>query len=148
MRKQIAINNIGIKQSGFTLIEIMVVVVIIGMLAALILPNVVGQQDKAMQVKAAAQISQLSSAVAMFKLDNYTYPTTSEGLQALSSNPRGKSTWRQYRSKIPKDPWGNSYQYAYPGQKNPNSFDLWSYGADGSSGGEGFARDIGNWDEE
>jgi len=133
-------------QSGFTLIEIMVVVVIIGLLATLILPNVLGRQDQALEVKAKADIRAIAGQMALYKLDNFSYPSTSEGVQALVVNP-GKSTWRGYLDKAPKDPWNNDYQYAFPGQKNTNSFDLWSYGSDGASGGEGTAADIGNWDE-
>lgn len=148
MNKRFSNHQVGVRQSGFTLIEIMVVVVIIGLLSTLILPNVVNQQDKAMQVKAKAEISQLSGQIAMYKLDNFTYPTTAEGIQALVTNPGGKSGWTQYRTSKPKDPWQNEYQYLYPGQKNPNSYDLWSYGADGAPGGEGYAADIGNWEAE
>lgn len=133
-------------QAGFTLIEIMVVVVIIGLLATLILPNVLGRQDQALQIKAKADIRAISGQMALYKLDNFAYPSTSEGIQALVTNP-GKSTWRGYLDKAPKDPWNNDYQYAYPGQKNSNSFDLWSYGSDGAAGGEGTAADIGNWDD-
>ncbi len=133
-------------ESGFTLIEIMVVVVIIGLLATLILPNVLGRQDQALQIKAKADIRAMAGQMALYKLDNFSYPSTSEGIQALVSNP-GKSTWRGYLDKAPKDPWNNDYQYTQPGQKNTNSFDLWSYGSDGALGGEGTAADIGNWDE-
>ena len=135
-------------QTGFTLIEIMVVVVIIGLLATLILPNVLGRQEQALMVKAKADVKQISSQLSMYKLDNFTYPTTSEGLQALVTNPGGKKHWKGYLDKKPKDPWDNDYQYLQPGQKNPNSFDVWSFGADGVAGGEGPNRDIGNWDDE
>ncbi|NND00533.1 MAG: type II secretion system major pseudopilin GspG [Gammaproteobacteria bacterium] len=134
-------------QAGFTLIEIMVVVVIIGLLATLILPNVLGRQDQALQVKAKADIRAIAGQMALYKLDNFAYPTTAEGIQALVSNPGGKGTWRGYLDKLPKDPWNNDYQYLRPGQKNPTSFDLWSYGADGVAGGEGTDKDIGNWEE-
>jgi general secretion pathway protein G len=135
------------KQSGFTLIEIMVVVVIIGLLATMILPNILGRQDQALQVKAGADVRAIGGQLALYKLDNFAYPSTSEGINALVSNPGGKSNWRGYLSKKPKDPWDNDYQYLSPGQKNPNSFDVWSFGADGAPGGEGNAKDIGNWDE-
>jgi len=128
--------KINQRQSGFTLIEIMVVVVIIGLLATFILPNVIGNQDIAFQKGAKAKISQLSSQLALYKL-----------LQALVTNPGGKSNWRQLLPKIDKDPWDNEYQYQFPGTKNPSSFDLWSFGADGQPGGEGFNADIGNWDD-
>lgn len=140
-------NKINHKQSGFTLIEIMVVVVIIGLLATLILPNVLGRQDQALQVKAGADIRAISGQMALYKLDNFAYPSTAEGINALVSNPGGKSNWRGYLSKKPKDPWTNDYQYLNPGQRNSNSFDIWSFGADGAPGGEGTAKDIGNWDD-
>jgi len=134
-------------QAGFTLIEIMVVVVIIGLLATFILPSVVGNQDKAFQVKTQADISQLSGQLALYKLDNYSYPSSSQGLQALVTNPGGKGAWRQIRPSVPKDAWKNEFQYLFPGTKNPSSFDLWSFGADGVPGGEGYNADIGNWEE-
>ncbi|RBP51359.1 type II secretion system major pseudopilin GspG [Arenicella xantha] len=137
-------------QSGFTLIEIMVVVIIIGLLSAMIVPNLFGQQHKAFVIKAKNDISSISSQLSMYRLDNFQYPTTSEGLQALATNP-GKSTWSgpyMEKNKLPKDPWKNEYQYANPGTHNPNGFDLWSFGADGVPGGEGNGKDIGNWDEE
>lgn len=133
------------KQAGFTLIEIMVVVIIIGLLSAVILPNVLGQREKAAKTKAEADISTISNQLQLYRLDNFVYPSTSEGLQALVTNP-GKSTWTGYLNKIPKDPWGNQYQYAFPGSNNANGFDLWSTGADSQSGGEGANADIGNWE--
>ena len=139
--------NKSISQAGFTLIEIMVVVVIIGLLATLILPNVLGRQDQALQIKAKADIKAIGGQMALYKLDNFSYPSTSEGVQALVSNPGGKSNWRGYLDKKPMDPWQNEYQYLQPGQKNPTRFDLWSYGSDGAPGGEGTAKDIGNWDD-
>ena len=123
----------------------MVVVVIIGLMATLILPNLLANQDKALKVKAKADIRSLSGQFALYKLDNFSYPTTSEGVQALIANP-GKPNWRPYLDKTPKDPWGNDYQYQKPGQKNTTKFDLWSFGADGVPGGEGNDKDIGNWD--
>lgn len=134
-------------QRGFTLIEIMVVVIIIGLLATLIVPNIIGQQEKALEIKAKADVRAISTQLSMYKLDNFSYPSTSQGLQALVTNP-GKKTWRQYLDKVPLDPWQNPYQYAYPGSKNPNSYDVWSYGGDGAPGGEGHAADIGNWDAQ
>ena len=134
-------------QQGFTLIEIMVVVIIIGLLGTLIVPNIIGNQEKALEIKAKADVRAISTQLSMYKLDNFAYPTTAQGLQALVSNP-GKSTWRQYLDKVPLDPWQNPYQYAYPGAKNPNSYDIWSWGADGAPGGEGTAADIGNWETQ
>ena len=133
--------------AGFTLIEIMVVVVIIGLLTTLILPNIIGRQEQAFQVKAKADIRAISSQLSLYKLDNFSYPNSSEGLQALVSNPGGKKNWRGYLDKLPLDPWENPYQYVRPGQKNPSSYDLWSFGADGVAGGEGTDKDIGNWDD-
>ena len=117
------------KQRGFTLIEIMVVVVIIGMLATLILPKVLGRQDEAFIAKAKSDIRAMSSASKLYKLDNFKYPA---GLNDLVT---GGSKGRGYLDKVPKDPWGNAYQYANPGSHL--EFDIWSRGADG--------KDIGNW---
>ena len=127
-------------QSGFTLIEIMVVVVIIGMLVTLILPKVLDRQDQAAQVKAKADIHSLSSALKLYKLDNFKYPSTSEGLASLLASG---ATSKGYVERLPKDPWGQEYQYQYPGQNF--EFDVWSFGADGQSGGQGSDQDIGNW---
>lgn len=134
-------------QRGFTLIEIMVVVIIIGLLATLIVPNIIGQQEKALEIKAKADVRAIATQISMYKLDNFTYPSSSEGLEALVKNP-GKKTWRQYLDKVPLDPWQNAYQYQYPGTRNPNSYDIWSTGGDGAAGGTGHAADIGNWDAE
>ena len=125
------------RQSGFTLIEIMVVVVIIGMLATLILPKVLGRQDQAFQAKAKSDIRALASAVKLYKLDNFKYPSSSEGLNVLVTANKG------YIDKLPKDPWGNDYQYSSPGQNL--DFDIWTLGADGQSGGAEVNQDIGNW---
>jgi len=132
-------------QSGFTLIEIMVVVIIIGLLSTLIVPNILGSQDRALEIKAKSDVRAISGAMSMYKLDNFSFPSSSEGVQALVTNP-GKSTWRGYLPKLPKDPWNNNYQYSFPGTRNPNSYDVWSLGSDGAPGGEGSAADIGNWD--
>lgn len=133
-----------IRQQGFTLIEIMVVVVIIGMLATLVLPKVLGRQDDAMIAKAKADIRSVSGALALYKLDNFNYPTTSQGIEALVTNPGNAKNWKQGLDKVPNDPWGNAYQYLSPGQKSTD-FDLWSLGSDGAPGGTGTAADIGNW---
>ena len=130
--------------SGFTLIEIMVVVVIIGLLATLILPNVLGRQDQALVTKAKADINAITGQLALYKLDNFTYPATATGLAALVSNVENKNTWRGYLDKLPKDPWGNDYLYKSPGEHSED-FDLWSNGADGEEGGEDTKADIGNW---
>lgn len=133
------------QQAGFTLIEIMVVVIIIGLLSAMILPNMFAKVDQATIIKAKNDISKIESAMSLYRLDNFAYPSTSEGIQALVTNP-GKSTWTGYLEKKPKDPWNNEYQYANPGTHNPEKFDLWTLGSDGAPGGEGAAADIGNWD--
>ena len=127
-------------QTGFTLIEIMVVVVIIGMLVTLILPKVLDRQDQAAQIKTKADIHSLSSSLKLYKLDNFKYPKTSEGLAVLLGT--GESS-RSYIERLPKDPWGNDYQFQQPGQYM--DFDVWSFGADGQSGGTNLDQDIGNW---
>jgi len=132
------------RTAGFTLIEVMVVVVIIGVLATLVLPRVVGRQDEAYVNKAKADIRALSSALTLYKLDNFVYPD-SDSLDALVQNVSNARNWKGYIDVLPKDPWGHPYQYVYPGQNMPHSFDLWTLGADGQHGGESFAADIGNW---
>jgi general secretion pathway protein G len=134
------------RQAGFTLIEIMVVVIIIGLLSAMIAPAVFENQAKAFRVKAGNDISQIGGQLDMYRLDIFTYPSTAEGLQALVTNP-GKSNWTGYGKKMNKDPWGNLYQYQYPGSRNSGGYDLWSFGADGVAGGEGANKDIGNWED-
>jgi general secretion pathway protein G len=136
------------QQRGFTLIEIMVVIVIIGLLATLVLPRVIGRQEQAFIAKAQSDIQALSSALKFYKLDNFTYPTTDQGLQALVKRPDGDpapKNWKKggYIERLPMDPWGNPYNYLYPGERM--EFEIWSYGADGAEGGEEGAADIGNW---
>ena len=136
------------KQKGFTLLELMVVVLIIGLLAALVVPRVVGRHEDAQIVKAKHDIRALSNALKMYKLDNYNYPSTDQGLDALVKQPSGEPAakkWRKggYVERVPKDPWGNPYQFLSPGEKQ--EFDIWSMGADGRGGGEGANADIGNW---
>ena len=136
------------RQSGFTLIEIMVVIVIIGLLATLVLPRVIGRQEQAFIAKAKSDIQALSSALKFYKLDNFNYPTTDQGLQSLVKRPDTEpvpKNWKKggYIERLPTDPWGNPYQYLYPGEKM--EFELWSFGADGAEGGEDAAADIGNW---
>ena len=130
---------------GFTLIEIMVVVVIIGILAALVLPNVMGRVDQANITKAKQDIRTYGSALDMYRLDNFKYPTTDQGLQALVQQPSDARNWRGPYTKggLRKDPWGNDYHYVYPGQHG--EYDLFTYGADNQEGGEGTDADIGNW---
>ena len=136
---------------GFTLIEIMVVVVIIGLLAAVILPNVFGNVEKAQVTKAKSDIQALEAGLTMYKLDNYKYPSTDLGLTALVQRPNDPTVrnWREggYLQRVSKDPWGNPYQYVYPGTHG-QEYDLYSFGADGQEGGEGSNADIGNWNIE
>ena len=129
--------------AGFTLIELMVVIVIIGMLAAIVVPRFMGAASKAAQVSARAQISSFKTALQLFKLDNMRYPNSSEGLEALIKNASGKNYLTDVDT-VPKDPWGNPYLYACPGQ-NGRDFDIVSLGADGSAGGEGENADVQSW---
>lgn len=137
-----------IRNAGFTLIEIMVVVVIIGLLAAVIVPRVVGNVDKARVAKAKQDIQALETALTMYKLDNYTYPTSEEGLKALVEKPDDPNVqnWRQggYLQHLPNDPWNHPYQYQVP-STHGGDYDLYSLGADGQPGGDGDNADIGNW---
>jgi general secretion pathway protein G len=131
---------------GFTLLEIMVVVVIIGLLAAIVAPNFMGQIDKAAINRTKTDVRGIETALNLYRLDNFRYPSTTEGLEALVVNPGEASApnWRQQLPRIPVDPWEKPYQYAYPGRHG--DFDVFSYGADGQEGGEGTNADIGNWD--
>jgi general secretion pathway protein G len=136
------------KQQGFTLLEIMVVVVILGLLVAIVAPNVLDNQDRAMSEKARADISALEQALDMYKLDNFVYPTTDQGVESLITRPTISPEPKNYRpngyiKRLPNDPWGNPYQYMQPGEHG--AFDLYSFGSDGDNGGEGQAADIGNW---
>lgn len=132
------------RQQGFTLLEIMVVVTILGLLAAFIVPNVIGQGDKAKVDLAKANMSGIANALDFYKLDNKKYPTTEQGLEALVSKPDGASNWNSsgYLQKLPEDPWGNQYVYISPGIDG-KPFDLYTLGADGAEGGEGFDADLG-----
>ncbi len=135
-------------QRGFTLIEIMVVVIIIGLLAAVIVPQVINKVDEARISKAKADIQSLETALTMYRLDNSKYPTTDQGLQALVVQPTDPSIrhWRigGYLQRVSKDPWGNDYQYVFPGTHG-KEYDLFTLGADGQPGGDGVNGDIGNW---
>ncbi|MDX1454026.1 MAG: type II secretion system major pseudopilin GspG [Gammaproteobacteria bacterium] len=138
-------------QQGFTLMEVMVVVVILGILAAVVIPRIADNPGKARVVKANSDIRQLESALNLYRLDNFQYPSTDQGLQALVSKPSGSPEPRNYQAggyieRLPKDPWGNAYEYLNPGRHG--SIDIYSLGADGKPGGEGEAADIGNWDPE
>jgi general secretion pathway protein G len=136
-------------QRGFTLIEIMVVVVIMGILAALVVPKLMGRADDARITAAKQDISTLMSALKLYKLDNNRYPTTEQGLQALVQKPTSgpaANGWKSggYVDKLPKDPWGGQYQYLSPGVRG--EVDVFSYGADGQPGGTGNDADIGSWE--
>lgn len=138
---------------GFTLIELMVVIVILGILAAIIAPRIVGRTDEAKVTEVKVQIKNLETALKMYKLDNGQYPGTEQGLQALVEKPTIgviPKNWREggylEKRKVPQDPWGNAYIYVSPGLHG--DYDILSYGADGIRGGEKFDADIGNWDTE
>jgi general secretion pathway protein G len=133
---------------GFTLIEILVVVVILGILAAIVVPKVMERPGEARVVRAQQDIRGIASALGLYKLDNFVYPTTAQGLDALVNKPSGQPdapNWKGYLDNLPKDPWGRPYQYQSPGQHGP--FDVFTWGADGKPGGEGEAADVGNWTE-
>jgi len=137
--------------SGFTLIELMVVIVILGILAGLIIPRIMGRPEEARQMKAQVQIESIETALRLYKLDNGSYPSTEQGLQALVEAPTVGElprAWREggylEKGKVPKDPWGNDYVYLSPGVHG--DYDLSSYGAEGQPGGEGKNKDINSWD--
>jgi len=135
------------KQQGFTLLEIIVVITIIAILAAYIAPKVAGRADDARISKVKNDIQVLESALELYRLDNYKYPTLEQGLQALVTKPSEEvKNWKSggYIKKLRKDPWGNDYQYNVPGRENAE-FDIFSYGADNAEGGEGSDADIGSW---
>lgn len=135
-----------VSQRGFTLIEIMVVVVILAVLGGIVTPMVLDYVKDAKITAAKQDIKNIATALDLFKLDNYMYPTTEQGLEALVSKPSGSPeprNWRQYMQKLPKDPWGEPYVYISPGDNG--EYDLYTLGADRMEGGEGEAADIGNW---
>jgi len=138
---------------GFTLIELMVVIVILGVLAGLIVPRIMGRPDEARQLKAKMQIESLETALKLYKLDNGAYPSTDQGLEALvtqSETPPVPRKWREggylEKGKVPVDPWGNTFVYLSPGVHG--DYDISSYGADGVSGGDDKNSDINNWEIE
>ncbi len=135
-------------QGGFSLLEIMVVVVIIGILVATIAPTLFGETEKARLTRVKVDIAALEDALERYKMDNFNYPTTDQGLEALvtkSNLPPEPKHFKQggYVRRMQKDPWGNDYQYMTPGQAGP--YDIFTLGADGEAGGEGENMDIGNW---
>jgi general secretion pathway protein G len=142
--------NLRKHQGGFTLIEIMVVVIIIGILVAIVAPNVMGRLDQAQVTKAKADIRAIENALKFYRLDNFAYPTTEQGLEALVSRPADPNitNWKAggYLDRMPQDPWQQPYQYLNPGQNG--EIDIYSYGADRRPGGEGLNADIGNWNLE
>jgi general secretion pathway protein G len=135
------------RSAGFTLLEIMVVVIIIGVLAATIIPQFMGTTHDAKVSAAKADVAQLENALERFNLHMDRYPTMDEGLKVLVESPTGEDKkWRgPYIKLLRPDPWGNPYQYRVPGMHHTTSFDVWSRGADGQDGGEGPNADIGNW---
>jgi general secretion pathway protein G len=135
-----------LRARGFTLIELMVVLAIIGVLAALIVPNVLGRADDARVTAARTDVGNLMQALKLYKLDNQRYPSSAQGLQALIAKPTTEPipiNWKPYLEKLPADPWGRAYQYMNPGLKS--EVDVLSFGADGQTGGEGHNADIGSW---
>ena len=135
-------------QSGFTLIEILVVITILAILAGLLVPRVIDRPDQARVVAAKNDIRAIQSAINLYRLDSGVYPGTDQGLLALVQRPESGNVprnWKQggYLERMPKDPWGNDYQYLYPGVHG--EVDIFSYGSDGQPGGEGYAADIGTW---
>ncbi len=138
--------------TGFTLIEIMVVVVIISVLIGLVAPNILGRVDEARVTAARADIASLEQALQFYYMDNRHYPSTDQGLDALVRRPSGSPEPRNWqgsylqRGAVPMDPWGNPYQYIHPG-RDGRPFDLYSLGADGREGGEGYNAEIGNWSD-
>ena len=135
-------------QSGFTLLEVMVVVVILGILATLVVPKIIGRPDEARVIAARQDIASVMQALKLYRLDNQRYPTTEQGLQALVARPASApipANWKAggYLERLPKDPWGSLYQYLNPGLHG--EIDVFSFGADGAPGGEGNDADIGSW---
>ncbi|ALO47029.1 type II secretion system major pseudopilin GspG [Pseudohongiella spirulinae] len=136
------------KQRGFSLIEILVVLVIMGLLISIIAPNVMGRADEARVQKVFADFSAIETALRMYRLDNYDYPSSEQGLSALVERPSLEPVPRNWKSdgyleSLPVDPWGNPYLYLSPGQNGP--YDIFTYGADGVRGGSGQNSDYGNW---
>jgi general secretion pathway protein G len=136
------------RRAGFTLLEVMVVVVILGIIAALVVPQIIGRPDEARVIATRQDIASLMQALKLYRLDNHRYPTTEQGLQALAAKPESAPVppnWKAggYVERLPRDPWGNAYQYLNPGVHG--EIDVFSFGADGARGGEGNDADIGSW---
>lgn len=140
--------TLAVSQSGFTLIEIMVVVVILGILAAIVAPNVIGRIDDAQAARIKQDLRNIESALKLYRLDNFDYPTSEQGLEALVTRPADPNirNWKKNLDRLPKDPWGKPYQYLSPG--NSGEIDIYTLGRDGRPGGDGVDTDVGNWDLE
>lgn len=137
------------RQAGFSLIEIMVVVVILGILASIVVPKLMSRPDEARVVKAKQDVLAIQNSLELYKLDNGFYPSTDQGLKALVEKPISNpipTNWKNYLKSLPKDPWGRDYIYLYPGAHG--EFDVYSLGANGQEGGTGIDAEIGNWDEK
>lgn len=136
------------REAGFTLLELVLVMLILGILAARLVPNFVGRSEDAKRSRAISDLEAISTALDAFELDNGFFPSTNQGLQALVEQPQGAGNWNgPYLRRLPRqDPWGNPYQYRCPGIYNTNSYDLYSLGRDGREGGTGPDEDITNWD--
>lgn len=131
---------------GFTLVEVMVVVIIIALMGAIVAPTVFNQLRQAEEKRVEADLNAIESALKLYRLDNYAYPGDAEGLEALISKPAAARAWRgPYLEELPMDPWNNVYQYRYPSTSGSGDFDIFSYGADGVEGGTGNDADLGNW---
>jgi general secretion pathway protein G len=141
------LNALKRADEGFSLIELMVVIVIIGLLTTVVVVNVLPSQDRAMVEKARADVRLIEQALEMYRMDTLKYPSLEDGISVLTDVPRGNSFRTEgYIKALPRDPWGNEYQYLFPGEHS--KFDVFSYGADGRPGGEGLNADIGNWQAE
>lgn len=140
-------NTVRMSPKGFTLLELLVVVVIIGLLAGIVGPKLFKNINKSEVTTATAQVDTFSKAIDTFRLDAGRYPSSEEGLQALMTQPAGLSGWNgpYLKKNIPLDPWGTAYQYQSPAKLSRDDYDVYSFGSDKTTGGEGLAKDIGNW---